>query len=264
MATWKISEFDKLPKLKNPILIEGLPGIGNVGKIVVDFLIEELKAKKIKEFISYKFPHSVFVNEESLVELPKIELYYKRMKGQDLLLLSGDIQPIEEESCYEFCDIMLDILHKAGGKEIITLGGIGLAEVPKNPKIYCTANNKDIVKRYKKGTKIDDKLFGVVGPIVGVSGVLIGMAGLRKIDAIALLAETLGHPMFIGVAGSKEILKILDKKFSFKLDLDTLDREVEEAEKDILKKSEEFSNISKQLAIKKLSDKLDKETNYIG
>ena len=28
--------------IRNPVLIEGLPGIGNVGKIVVDFLIDQL------------------------------------------------------------------------------------------------------------------------------------------------------------------------------------------------------------------------------
>ena len=33
----------KMPKMKNPILIEGLPGIGNVGKIAIDFMIDELK-----------------------------------------------------------------------------------------------------------------------------------------------------------------------------------------------------------------------------
>ncbi len=45
MSTWKINQSGKKPKLNNPILIEGLPGIGNVGKVAVDFLIEELKAK---------------------------------------------------------------------------------------------------------------------------------------------------------------------------------------------------------------------------
>ena len=41
--TWTLrSENRTLPKLKKPILIVGLPGIGNVGKIAVDFLIEEL------------------------------------------------------------------------------------------------------------------------------------------------------------------------------------------------------------------------------
>jgi hypothetical protein len=65
--TWKITKtVKKIPKLKNPILIEGLPGIGNVGKVAVDFIIDELKAKKLYDIFSYTFPHSVFVNEKSL------------------------------------------------------------------------------------------------------------------------------------------------------------------------------------------------------
>ena len=47
MGTWKITQVGKKPKLNDPIFIEGLPGIGNVGKVVTDFLIDELKAKKL-------------------------------------------------------------------------------------------------------------------------------------------------------------------------------------------------------------------------
>jgi len=48
---WKIRKVIKtMPKLKDPILIEGLPGIGNVGKVAVDFMIDELGAVKIIVF----------------------------------------------------------------------------------------------------------------------------------------------------------------------------------------------------------------------
>lgn len=41
-SSWQItSETKTSPKLNSPILIEGLPGIGNVGKIAADFLVEE-------------------------------------------------------------------------------------------------------------------------------------------------------------------------------------------------------------------------------
>ena len=60
---WTVVTKGKLPELDNPLLIEGLPGIGNVGTVVVDFLIDEMKAIKLFEFESYTFPHSVFVNE---------------------------------------------------------------------------------------------------------------------------------------------------------------------------------------------------------
>ncbi|MBW2985994.1 PAC2 family protein, partial [Candidatus Woesearchaeota archaeon] len=120
MSKWNIEFTGKKPKLKNPVLIEGLPGIGNVGKLAMDFLIEEVKAKKIAEFTSFSFPHSVFINEENLVELPTIEVYYKKFKNKkkDLLLLAGDVQPIDERSCYEFSSKVLDIVQDFKCKEI--------------------------------------------------------------------------------------------------------------------------------------------------
>ena len=140
MTNWKLKEARKIPQIKKPVLIEGLPGIGNVGKVAVDFLIEELGAVKIYDFLSYTFPHSVFVNEENIVELPCIELHYKNMngKGPDLLLLSGDVQPIDEVSCYEFCDLVLDVLQQFGGTDVVTLGGIGLRTPPKKPRVFIT------------------------------------------------------------------------------------------------------------------------------
>ena len=108
MNSWKAtSHVKKLPKLNKPVLIEGLPGIGNVGKVAVDFLIEELKAKKLYTLFSYTLPHSVFVNEKNLVELPDITMYYKQRKGKkDLLFLTGDVQPIDEVSSYQFSERM--------------------------------------------------------------------------------------------------------------------------------------------------------------
>jgi uncharacterized protein (TIGR00162 family) len=264
--TWQIKQFGQKPHLNNPVLIEGLPGIGNVGKVVADFMVDDLKAVKLYEFFSYTFPHSVFVNDKNLVELPVIELYYKKMKkGSDLLFLVGDVQPIDEVSCYEFCEKVIDLFLEYGGKEIVTLGGIGLQSVPKKPRVFCTANTKSIVKEYKEGTDLNEKLYGIVGPIVGVSGLLLGLSGKRNIPAIALLAETYGHPMYLGVKGAREILKILTKKLKIKVNLQDLEKEIKELEAEIMKRTEDLSEVSKQTAIKKLKGKLGKEeTSYIG
>jgi uncharacterized protein len=264
MNTWKINQIGKKPKLNRPIFIEGLPGIGNVGKVAIDFLIDELKAQKLYEITSYTFPHSVFVNEDNLVELPMIEVFYKKFKNMpDLLLLGGDVQPTDEVSSYEFSDLILDMVEQFKGSEVITLGGIGLAEVPKKPKVYCTGNSKKIIRKYKSNM-VDDKLYGVVGPIVGVSGLLLGLAKRRKIDGVSFLAETHGHPMYLGIKGAREILKVLDKALKFNIDMKRLDREIKEIESDIMKRTEQLSEISKQTAINKLKGKIGKEVDYIG
>lgn len=264
---WKFTLNGKMPKLNKPILIEGLPGMGNVGKVVVDFLIDDLKAVKLYDVFSYSFPHTVFVNENDLVELPTIEIYYKKFnsaKKNDLLLIAGDIQPIDEESSYLFCEKVLSLFEKLKGKEIITIGGIGLQDVPKTPKVYCTGNSKEIVAKYVKGTKATDQIYGVVGPIIGVSGLLVGLAEKRKIKGIAMLAETIGHPMYLGVKGAREIMKILQQKLGLKIHLNELDKEIKGLEKEMIKTTKELSDVSKDIAIKKLKRKFKEEVSYIG
>ena len=95
---WTIrTEKKSVPKLKNPILLVGLPGIGNVGKVAVDFLIDDLKAKKFGEMFSPTLPNTVFVTEDNLVELPVIEIFIKKSKTrQDIVFVAGDGEPTTE------------------------------------------------------------------------------------------------------------------------------------------------------------------------
>lgn len=241
--TWKINKFSNI-KIKNPILIEGLPGIGNVGKIAVDFMIDSLNAKKLMEITSYNFPHCVFVNEENLVELPTIELYYKNIKNNTYLFLSGDIQPIDEQSCYSFCEKILDLFQKNKGKEIITLGGLAIEKIPEKPEIYCAGSNTKTLNKYFKKRK------NLVGPIIGVSGLLTGLAKRRKLNAISLLAETYGHPTYLGVKSAKELLNFLNSKLKLKMKISELDKDIKEIESEFKSK---IKNIPKK-----------QHTNYIG
>lgn len=260
----------KEPKLNKPILIEGLPGIGNVGKVAVDFMIEELKAKKLYDIHSYTMPNSVFVNEKNTVELPRIEIYYKKGTGKkpDLLFLAGDVQPIDEVSCYEFCDVVLDLLQQYGGTDVITTGGIGLQAIPEKPKVYVTGTTPAAVKDYKKGIKTEKSLYGVVGPVVGVSGLLLGLAGRRKgMRGVAFLAETFGHPMYLGLKGAKALTERLDKRLGLKVNLKRMEKEIEELEQEALAKSKDLNkpkSVGKNRAIKQLRDKFGNQTNYIG
>ncbi len=261
---WNIEPFNGAEKLKtkNAILIEGLPGIGNVGKIAVDFMIEEMKAKKVYSVFSHSLPHSVFVNEENLLELPMIEIYYKRINGRDVFFLSGDVQPMDEVSCYKFCEAMLTLLEKHKGSEVITTGGIGLNEIPETPKVYCTSTKKEIVDYYKKSSNVESKLYGVVGPIIGVSGVMVGLAHKRNIAGACLLVETYGHPMYIGLNGAKEMVRVLSKKLGVKLDSKKIDKGMKDVNSAFVKASE-LGKLNKDLALKQ-SKNVKQDVNYIG
>ena len=245
--SWKVIRKVKI-QLKDPTLIVGLPGIANVGKICVDFIIEELKAKKCYTFFSTSFPNTAFVNENNLIELPSITMHY--LENKQLLLLSGDIQPSNEESCYTFCSIIGQLASEFRVKKIITLGGIGLKEEPRLPKLFATGNNSKLVKEFSKKHNIEKQIFGVVGPIMGVSGVL---PGLTKIPSLILLAETFGHPFYVGVKGAKEVMDKLNKEFSLGLKTEKLLKGIKEIEEESLEKT------------KKLQQMFEKDgASYIG
>ena len=55
-------------ELNNPVFIEALPGIGHVGKLAADHMIDEFNATKFAEIYSPSFPPQVFVGEEGLIE----------------------------------------------------------------------------------------------------------------------------------------------------------------------------------------------------
>jgi uncharacterized protein len=245
----------KVIKPVSAILVEGLPGIGNVGKIAIDYLVDEFNAKKIASFTSDSFPNSVFVNEDGLIDLPEIQIYYAKIKTKELLFLTGDIQPKDERGSYEFCEEVIKYLKKLNCTELITTGGIGLQKLPKNPKVYITGNNKALVKKIKASSKVNDKIYGVVGPIIGVTGLLLGVAQKQKIAAAALLAETYAHPLFIGMKSAQEILKILNDYLDLKVDIDKFEKEVKEIEDDLIKKAKELTQ---------LEEPKQKDYSYIG
>ena len=89
----------KKPKLNNPVLIGGLPGIGNVGKIAAEYLIEKLKMEKLADVFSQYLPPQVFIDDNSVVKLVRNSLYYKKFpKKNDLLVLVGDFQGTTQAS----------------------------------------------------------------------------------------------------------------------------------------------------------------------
>ncbi len=220
---WTFKTIKKIKSGKS-ILIEGLPGMGNVGKIAIDFIIDDLKAEKIYDIVSPKLPHCVFINEENIVELPSISMYHKKLKNKSIFLISGDTQPLDETSCHEFCNEVLSFCKKNSCEEIITLGGVGLQKEPPKPKIYLSSNTKNMLTKYNTSKKLNS----IVGPIVGVSGLLVGLADNAKIPAVNIMAETFGHPNYMGVRGAKEILYVLEKKLNLGLNLKRLNKEANE------------------------------------
>src|SRR3989442_4271875 len=136
------------PKLDDPTCIEGLPGIGNVGKLDAEHLKDELKAVKFAEIFSKYFPPQVLVQEDGQVKLVNNEMHYvKRGAGKDLVLITGDYQGLTPEGQYELSDFILRELKKLGVRRVFTLGGYGMGRIVTKPRVLGAAEGNGFLKR---------------------------------------------------------------------------------------------------------------------
>ena len=141
--------------LNNPIFIEALPGIGHVGKLAIDHVIDELDATKFVEIYSPFFPPQVLVGEGGIVEDMKNEMYYLKSAGadeRDFIFLVGNCQALAPEGQYELCGSILDFVESKGAKEFYTLGGLATGQPVEGTegRVLGAATDEEIIEVLKE------------------------------------------------------------------------------------------------------------------
>jgi len=245
-------------ELKNPILIEGLPGLGLVGKIATRYLIKKLDAKKFAYLYSPHFPYFVLVNKKGSVRLLRGTFYFLRnqTEGNDLILFTGDSQAQTIEGQYEISDCILDFATLHNVKMIVTVGGYRM-EVKDKPKVIAAATNEEVLNEALQARAV---LSSMGNPIVGTAGLILGLSRFKKIDALCLLGETRGY--LPDPKAAKSVLEVLKTMLSLNVDLAGLDEEIEKADKMItrLQKIEE----KRALQAEEIRKEEDKRITYIS
>lgn len=245
-------------ELKNPILVEGLPGLGMVGKITVKYLIKQLKAKKFAELYSPHFAYYVLVNDKSSIKLLNNEFYYWKNEagGSDLILLTGDSQAQTIEGQYEVADSIIEFASKKNVSMLITVGGYR-KDVIDTPRVLASATSPEALKKaLEAGSLINPP----GSPVVGAAGLLLGLAKFKGIEGICLLGETPGY--IPDPKAAKSILVILMRMLNLNLDLTDIDKEITK----IIEIEEKMRKIEEQRkAAEREIRKIEEEKiSYIG
>lgn len=207
------------PVLNNPVLIEGLPGIGFVANIASLHLIQELKAKLFAEIRLSSFQDIAITADEGQIRFPTNEFYYHKGRDQeerDLIILYGNTQALTTMGQYELCGRVLDFTKDLSCNYVITLGGFRRDEKVTTPKLYCAASDTETLKEaLGLGAEIME------GQIFGVAGLLVGLSRLWKMKGLCLLAETPGF--YPDAEAAREILNAVCKMLHLKVDTNRLD-----------------------------------------
>jgi uncharacterized protein (TIGR00162 family) len=217
--------------LHDPVLVEGLPGIGNVGKLAADYLKEALHATRFATLYSKYFPPQVYVNEEGLIRLVSNELYYSRAsrpEQRDLVILVGDYQGMSPEGQYELTDRVLALCHKMGVRECYTLAGFGQGHMVEHPRVLGAATSPERVEAMKG--------YGVVfsrndpgGGLIGASGLFLGLGRLYGMESVCLMGETSGY--FSDPRSAGAILGVLSRVLHLDIDLSELENKAKEIDR---------------------------------
>jgi hypothetical protein len=206
------------PKLKKPVLIAGLPGIANIGKLAAEYLIYKLEAVKFVELYSEHFPEWA-VQEGDTLKTLKMDFYRARAGGlkHDLILATADAQAATPVGQYMLTGEILDFAEKHGVETVGTMAAYVLApDEVKNGIVLGAASQPDVIKLLREhGVEI---ISG--GMIVGMNGLLPALAAERGMWGFCLLGATKGG--VLDVKASEAVLRALSSILGFALDLQEL------------------------------------------
>jgi len=170
--------LEKEPTAKNPLLIEGFPGIGLVGNIASQYIVNELKMTYLGA-ISSKFfpPFAVLLG--GIVNMP-VRIYEEPEK--ELVVITADIA-IHPLASYDIGKEIVSWAESIKAKEMVCLAGITM--MSEQHRVFGAVSIKDMLDRIEDKTEIFE-----MGTITGITGSIMNECKIRRMPAICLLGET--------------------------------------------------------------------------
>jgi uncharacterized protein len=170
--------LEKEPSVKNPILIEGFPGIGLVGNIASQYIVNELKMTYLGAMSSRYFP-PLAVLMGGVVNMP-VRIYEDASRS--IVILTADI-PVHPLASYEIGKEIVSWAQSIGAREMICLAGITV--MSEEHRVFGAVSQPALLDRIKEKTEVFE-----LGTITGITGSIMNECRIKNLPAICLLGET--------------------------------------------------------------------------
>lgn len=204
--------LDYVPKLKNPIYVIGVSGVGNVGRVSARLLIEWSRAKLFSKFYSPYFPDQALIQNDGSCSLPRWEFYESSFCYPNLIIAVGDskISIEEPEAYYNVLDEILNFGLKFKVKDLIVVDGVAALSNDYIKDIYVVASSESLVKKLiKLGGKVLRS-----SELPGSIGVLLGLSKLKMINGIGIIKPS--KSLFLDKEAGDSTFKFLIKALNLK------------------------------------------------
>ena len=177
----QISILDETISLDTPVLVEGFPGVGLVGKMAVDHLIDTFEMDHYANVFCASIPPVATYRHETHELATPVRLYVDA--DRDLLALQSDV-PIGPDAATEFGDCVADWVDET---ELLPLYLSGLPRQTEGaPELYGVSSGGASDRLTEAGI---DTPAGM-GLISGPTGALLAHALEHDTAAIGLIVES--------------------------------------------------------------------------
>ncbi len=172
--------------LDEPFLLDGLPGRGLIGKLVVDHVLDAFDMEYYAGVYCDGIPPVAAYRSNDSTVRPPVQIYAD--PGRNLLALVSDV-PVSPSDAPEFADCLV------GWFEERSVTPILLSGLPPENDVESGERSREV---YGLSTGAADGLLddaGVVPPrypgqVTGPTGALLHRAEARDLDAVGLLVES--------------------------------------------------------------------------
>jgi len=168
-----------------PVLLDGLPGAGLVGKLVVDHLLDAFEMEYHAGVYCEGVPQVAAYQSNASAVRPPVQVFAD--PDHDVLALTSDV-PVSPSEAPEFADCLTDWIEETAATPVF-LGGL-----PESFEVESGARSREL---YGLSTGDGDELLdraGIVPPrdpgnVTGPTGALLHQAQRKGIDGVGLLVE---------------------------------------------------------------------------
>lgn len=211
---------DGLPE--HAAILEAVPGVGNVGKLVVDALVEKHPSKTIGWILHPDFPPHSTLSKEGLIAPPRLDINSVMLSdGKTIITIGGDLQPMTANGQFEVAESILELAKKSETPQLLVLAGLAAGAEDRNIHVICA--DSDIKKSLEKNDITVTNEQPSSG-MIGIAGLLISLSPLHNVPAIGLVAETIGASADILAADRLASWIEAGLELPLELDLDTTEK----------------------------------------
>ena len=171
-------------------ILEAVPGVGNVGKIVVDALVEKHPSRTIGWILHPDFPPHATLSKDGLLAPPRLEINSVILPdGKTIITIGGDLQPMTANGQYEVAESILAMAKENNTPKILVLAGLAAGAEDRNIHVICA--DLDVKKSLQEiDINVTDEQ--PKSGMIGIAGLLISLSPLHGVPTIGLVAETIG------------------------------------------------------------------------